>query len=108
MILDDVGIFSASFRESEKMNDNWSIWSIKIVILMIILNTFPRHNWQEPKEVSGYINDTLLHHVENQHPHQRLIWDCECDKIVNSPNYNYNRICDQRKTVLAVIVFLYK
>ena len=103
MILDDEGKLSASFRESEKMDDNWYIWRIKIVMLMIIMNTFPRHGWQKPKEASGYIKNTLL-----THKRQSLIWDCECDKIVNSPNYNYNRICDQRKTVLAVIVFLYK
>ena len=103
MILDDEGKLSASFRESEKMNDSWYIWRIKIVMLMIIMNTFPRYGWQEPKEVSGHVKETLLNHE-----HQSLIWDCECDKIVNSPNYNYNRICDQRKTVLAVMVFLYE
>ena len=100
MILDDEGKLPAAFRESEKMNDSWYIWRIKIVMLMIIMNTFPRYGWQKPEEVSGYVKDTLLHHE-----HQNLIWDCECDKIVNSPNYNYNRICDQRKTVLADIVF---
>jgi|TARA_B110000263_G_scaffold176415_1_gene154176 hypothetical protein len=102
MILDE-GL-PISFGEAGKIDDSWGIWRGKITMLMIIMNTFPRHGWQEPKEVPESIKDTLPN-FEHQ---PSLIWDCECDKIVNSPSYNYNRICDRQKTILAVLVFLYK
>jgi len=102
MILDE-GLPN-SFGEFGEIKDNWDIWRGNLTTLMVIMNTFPRHGWQKPKEVSTSLKDTGL-----SFKHQpSLIWDCECDKIVNNPNYNYNRVCDRRKIILAVIVFLYK
>ena len=102
MILDE-GL-PISFGEFGEISISWDIWRGNIATLMVIMNTFPRHGWQKPKEVPTSLKDTIL----NLEHKPSLIWDCECDKIVNNPNYNYNRVCDRRKTILAVIVFLYK
>ena len=104
MILDE-GFPISSFGEfGFEVKDNWQIWRGKVATLMVIMNTFPRHGWQNPKEIPNYSKAALLSFEHEP----SLIWDCECDTVVGNPSYNYNRVCDRRKAILAVIIFLYK